>query len=353
LNGVLQAHLIAQDPLNSPWGLAIAPATFGAYAGALLVGNFGDGRINAFNAATGQQLGTLNDVVGGPLQIPGLWSLEFGNGARSDAATLYFTAGIPGPFGDSPETHGLFGSIQPAPSFTQAAIVNAAAASAPLAPNTFITITGGALSAKTRSWEVGDFDGTNLPAEVEGVTVTVNDEPAYVSYISPSQLNVLLPADLVAGPAQIQISNNGLVSGTQTVTLQAAGPAFFTFAGNKYVAATHADGSLSAPAGLISGATSTPAVGGETLVLYANGFGQTEEAIPNGQLITTALQLAQKPSVTIGGASAEVVFAGLTAAGLYQINVVVPSGLAAGDNALVAHVGGVATQSGVFVSIGQ
>ena len=353
LNGALQAHLIAQDPLNSPWGLAIAPATFGAYAGALLVGNFGDGRINAFDAATGQQLGTLNDVVGGPLEIPGLWSLEFGNGARSDAATLYFTAGIPGPFGDSPETHGLFGSIQPAPSFTQAAIVNAAAASAPLAPNTFITITGGALSAKTRGWEVGDFDGNNLPAEVEGVNVTVNGEPAYLSYISPSQLNVLLPADLVAGPVQIQTSNNGLVSGTQTVTLQAAGPAFFTFAGNKYVAATHADGSLSAPAGLISGATSTPAVGGETLVLYANGFGQTEQAIPNGQLITTALPLAVNPSVTIGGAAAEVAFAGLTAAGLYQINVVVPNGLAPGDNALVAQVGAVATQSGVFVSIGQ
>ena len=67
------------------------------------------------------------------MPLTGLRVLEFGNGARSDAATLYFTAGIPGPFGDSPETHGLFGSIQPAPSFTQAAIVNAAAASAPLA----------------------------------------------------------------------------------------------------------------------------------------------------------------------------------------------------------------------------
>jgi uncharacterized protein (TIGR03118 family) len=352
-HGALQAHLIAQGPLNSPWGMAIAPATFGAYAGALLVGNFGDGRINAFDAATGQQLGTLNDVFGGALEIPGLWSLQFGNGARSDAATLYFTAGIPGPFGDAPETHGLMGSIQPDPSFAPEGIVNSAAASAPLGPNAFITISGGALSARTRAWDAGDFDGNNLPTDLDGVGVMVNGEPAYVSYVSPSQINALLPADLVAGPVQIQTINNGLVSQTQTVTLDAAGPAFFTFAGGKYVAATHADGSLSAPAGLISGATTTPAVGGETLVLYANGFGATEQAIPNGQLITTPLPLAVKPTVTIGGASAEVVFAGLSAAGLYQLNVVVPGGLAPGDNAVVAQVGPVATQPNVFVSIGQ
>lgn len=353
MNGALEAHLIAQGPLNSPWGMTIAPATFGTYAGALLVGNFGDGRINAFDAASGNQLGTLNDVEGGPIQIPGLWSLEFGNGKRSDAATLYFTAGIPGPFGESPESHGLLGSIQPAPSFTAAAIVNSGASSAPLAANTFVTITGGALSAITRGWDAGDFTGNNLPVALDGVGVMVNGEPAYISYVSPAQINALLPADLVAGPVQIQTINNGLVSETQTVTLQSAGPAFFTLPGAKYVAATHADGSLSAPAGLLQGITSTPAAAGETLVIYANGFGPTQQAIPNGQLITTPLTLAETPAVTIGGADAQVAYAGLTAAGLYQINVVIPSGLPAGDNAIVAHVAGAATQPDVFVSISQ
>jgi len=113
LNGVLLKHLVANGPLNSPWGLAIAPDTFGDFAGTLLVGNFGDGTINAFDTETGKSLGALQDAAGTNIRIPGLWGLMFGNG---DAAnTLYFTAGIPGP--DDVESHGLFGTIvrQPLP----------------------------------------------------------------------------------------------------------------------------------------------------------------------------------------------------------------------------------------------
>ena len=152
-NGNLVKHLIAQGPLNSPWGLAIAPASFGGYAGDLLVGNFGDGMINAFDPTTGKQLGFLTDVEGGAIAIPGLWSLEIGNGGSSDAATLYFTAGIPGPFGEPAESHGLLGSIQPSPVFQPAGVTNAASSTAALAPNTFVTIAGGALSATSRTLE--------------------------------------------------------------------------------------------------------------------------------------------------------------------------------------------------------
>jgi uncharacterized protein (TIGR03118 family) len=92
--------------LNSPWGLAVAPAGFGTFGGDLLVGNFGDGTIHAYNLSTGDFAGTLNDASGNPITIDGLWGLQFGNGVSAgDTNTLYFAAGPAG------ETHGLFGAL--------------------------------------------------------------------------------------------------------------------------------------------------------------------------------------------------------------------------------------------------
>lgn len=349
--GALQAHLIAQAPLNAPWGMALAPATFGSFAGALLVGNFGDGTIWAFDPASGKQMGSLSDVDGAQIVLPGLWDLHFGNGARSDTATLYFTAGIPGPFGEAVQSHGLLGSIQPAPAFQTAGVVNAASAAQPIAPNAYVTISGGALSATSRVWNAGDFVSNKLPTTINGVSATVNGESAYVEFVSASQLNILLPPDVAPGPVKIQTFNNGLESQSVTATVQAVGPAFFMFAGNKYVAAEHANGSLTA--GTVTGLTTTPAKAGETISVFANGFGPTQAAIPNGQLITSTLVLSPTPTVTIGGVQAQVTFAGLVGTGLYQLNVVIPNGLTAGDNAIIATVGGVQTQPNAFVSIGQ
>lgn len=111
LNGNFLGRLISGGVLDSPWGLVVAPAGFGSFGGDLLIGNFGDGRINAFDNVTGAFLGSLNDTSGNPLEIEGLWALKFGNGGSGgDPGTLYFTAGIPGPNG-AIEDHGLFGSI--------------------------------------------------------------------------------------------------------------------------------------------------------------------------------------------------------------------------------------------------
>ncbi len=106
-----KVRLISRGALNSPWGLAIAPTGFAGFSApngdaVLLVGNFGNGRINAFDAVTGASLGALKDPDGEPIQINGLWALKVGNGGAGGAAdTVYFTAGL---FG---ETHGLFGSL--------------------------------------------------------------------------------------------------------------------------------------------------------------------------------------------------------------------------------------------------
>lgn len=120
-NGNLLRRLVTQGALNSPWGLALAPAGFGAFSGDLLVGNFGDGTIHAYDPNTGTLLGNLDDPNGNPIVVQGLWGLDFGNGAPGQGMdTLFFTAGIAGP--DMVEDHGLFGSLstatpEPAPFF--------------------------------------------------------------------------------------------------------------------------------------------------------------------------------------------------------------------------------------------
>ncbi len=111
-------RLISNGKLNSPWGLALAPAGFPQFGGDLLVGNFGDGEINAFDPNTGAFLGTLDGPDGKPLMIPGLWDIFFGSGGASGPANrLFFTAGVPGPNGDgvTPESDGLIGAIDPVP----------------------------------------------------------------------------------------------------------------------------------------------------------------------------------------------------------------------------------------------
>jgi uncharacterized protein (TIGR03437 family) len=348
-SGTLVTHLISQGPLNSPWGMQIAPAAVGKFGGALLVSNFGDGTVNAFDPAKGTQLGTLQDPTGHPLTIPGLWGLLFGNGGRGgDPTTLYFTAGIPGPYGQPPESHGLFGSIQPPPSFTTA--VNGASFQAPLAPNTWASIIGGALATTSRSWAATDFSGATLPTTIDGVSVTVNGAPAAIDYIGPSQIDFLVPANAATGSAQVQVNNNDQISAVATVTLQSAAPAFFWLTGNKYIVSTHADGALTGPTTLITGET-TPAMPGETIVLYGTGFGATSTAPPNNATFPAALPLATLPTVTIGGAAATVTYGGLIEPGVYQLNVVVPVTLPAGDAAVVATVGTQQSQANAFISV--
>jgi uncharacterized protein (TIGR03118 family) len=106
-SGHLLQRLIMGNHLSAPWGIALAPANFGSFSGALIVGNFGNGHIQAFDPADGTFLGQLKDEGGKPITIDGLWGITFGNGGNGgDRNALYFAAGPDG------ETHGLFGSLR-------------------------------------------------------------------------------------------------------------------------------------------------------------------------------------------------------------------------------------------------
>ena len=100
-------RLVTRGQLDSPWGLAFAPAGFGGFGGALLVGNFGNGHINAYDPVTGARLGQLRSTNGKPIVIDGLWALRFGNGNAAKTGELLFSAG------PADETHGLLGKIVP------------------------------------------------------------------------------------------------------------------------------------------------------------------------------------------------------------------------------------------------
>ena len=115
--GHLLQRFASQGQLNSPWGMAWAPISgYGDFSNALLVGNFGDGTINAFDFDTGDFLGKLSDSSGKPITNPGIWALSFGDGAASTSPnTLYFTAGL------ADEQHGLFASLTLDPSTTPTA----------------------------------------------------------------------------------------------------------------------------------------------------------------------------------------------------------------------------------------
>jgi uncharacterized protein (TIGR03118 family) len=118
-NGNFVTRVASQSVLNAPWGMALAPAGFGSFGGDLLIGNFGDGVINAFDPKTFTLVGSLNTSAGAPIANPGLWEIFFGQNSGQtttlgDPNTLYFAAGING------EKGGLFGSIAVAPPATGA-----------------------------------------------------------------------------------------------------------------------------------------------------------------------------------------------------------------------------------------
>jgi uncharacterized protein (TIGR03118 family) len=110
VNGKLVHHLISHGPLNEPWGLVIAPKGFGPFAGDLLVGNLGNGWINAFNPTTGKYLGALDSTSGYPVVISGLWGLRVGTSTFGGSSALVFSSG------PNNQTNGLVGILRPAKS---------------------------------------------------------------------------------------------------------------------------------------------------------------------------------------------------------------------------------------------
>ncbi|HEY6390980.1 MAG TPA: IPT/TIG domain-containing protein, partial [Bryobacteraceae bacterium] len=203
-----------------------------------------------------------------------------------------------------------------------------------------VSIFGQSLAAASHALGSSDLVNGNLPTTLAGVSVQVDNQPAFLQYVSPSQINAQAPADSNTGSVRVTVTNSGGTSDAVTVNLQSMQPAFFT--SQNYVAAARVDGA-------IIGA-GTPAKSGDVLQLYGTGFGPTNPAVSPGSVFQGSFPLANTVKVSIGGADANVSYSGLVGAGLCQINVTVPA-LADGDHAVLAQVAGVSAQTGVLLKV--
>jgi uncharacterized protein (TIGR03437 family) len=234
---------------------------------------------------------------------------------------------------------------------TIAYVENGASFLAGFSQGSWITITGANLSGTTRIWTGADFNGNNLPTVLDQVSVTIDGKPAYLYYISPTQINALSPADTALGSVPVQVTYAGKTSNVLTATEVSFSPALFMFGpqGQKYVAAVRADGQYIGPTSLYPGLT-VPAKAGDTLLLYGTGFGPTNPTTNFGQTFTGAPPTANTVTATIGGVAATVQFAGLVAPGEYQFNILVPS-VPSGDNLVLLTVAGVSSQANAYLTV--
>ncbi len=240
-----------------------------------------------------------------------------------------------------------------APLILPSGVVPVYSSSTTIAPASWISIYGTNLASSTALWN-GDF-----PLSLGGVNVTVDSKPAYLWYVSPTQINLQVPDDPATGTVTVIVTNQS-GSGSSTVTLGSYGPSFSLYSGNKYAAAIvslpvgNSGNSGSGydyigPAGALP-FSSRPVKPGETLSLYGVGFGPTNPPVPAGKVFSGAAASLTNPSVTIGGVNATVTFAGIIEAGLFQVNVIVPNA-GTGDQLLQASIGGLMTPGNVFVTL--
>jgi uncharacterized protein (TIGR03437 family) len=225
----------------------------------------------------------------------------------------------------------------------------------------FLEIYGTNLATTKRAWRTSDFTNGNAPTTLDKVSVTINGTPAYVSFVSPAQVNVEIPTGIpTSGAVPVILTSNGRPSAPINVTIAAeAGailaPTGFKVNGKQYVGAYHVNG---APVtnGSIHGFPAAPAVPGETLQFYGLGFGPVKSGAAIAGKIATGQTTLSNPVQFLFGDSKEagaVHYQGLAPGfvGLYQFNVTVPSDAPSGDLTLQVSQNGKTLPQTLYISV--
>ncbi|HLK50612.1 MAG TPA: hypothetical protein VKT49_20875, partial [Bryobacteraceae bacterium] len=315
--------------------------------GNLLVGNFGDGKINAFDVNTGALAGTLQDTKGNAIVNQGLWALIVGNGGSGgDKNTLYITAGPS--FGDT-KVHGLLAAIAPPASILS--VMNAASyATGAIAPGEVVTLTGITIGPSPLAQAAVPAPGITgaLNSNLSGVVVTFNGLPAPILYCSASQTSVLVPYGLQgASSATVAVSYRGQTAST-TVPIANTAPGIFTlnFSGSGQAVALNADGTVNG--------TANAAAAGSVITFFGTGEGWTDPTGEDGVINDRIIREPVAPvSVMIGGKPAQLVYAGTATGlvqGILQVEAIIPAGVS-GAAPVVLTVGNAGSQTAATITV--
>lgn len=251
------------------------------------------------------------------------------------------------------------------PSVSSGGVVSAAqfGALASPAPGSWIEIYGSNLATDSRSWTTADFNGNSAPTSLDGTTVTIGGQLAYVDYISSGQVNVQVPSTTPTGAEPIVVTSGSNVSQPQTITISATAPGLYAppqllIGGSQYVGALFPDyATWVLPPGAVTGFTSQRAKPGDTIILCGIGFGPVMTNLPAGQIaqgIGNALP-AGSLQISFDGTPAQVNYAILWPGfvGLYFFEVVVPSVPANDLTPVTFTLGGVAGTQTLYTAIGN
>jgi uncharacterized protein (TIGR03437 family) len=219
-------------------------------------------------------------------------------------------------------------------------IADAASGGTSLASNGFASIYGQGFSGSSINWS----PTSALPTSLGGAKVQVGGKDAFISYAGFGQINILLPPDLAPGLSVLTLTTPA-GSATSTVNVLPANPQWFTYSVGSaiWIAGLIANTStLIAPTGIFGAGCCRAAKTGDYIELFANGLGPTSPAAPAGVVLTAAYPIPDlsRVKVTIGGVDAPVLYAGLVGAGLYQLNVLVPTGIGSGDLPVIMTISG-------------
>ena len=275
--------------------------------------------------------------------------------------TIVLAISIAGPIATISQGQGLGCALSGSVVVTK--VVNAASQQAPISANSLITIFGSGFgpSGTARSATQNDFVNGNFPTELACLSVEVAGQAAPILFVGSNQINAQLPASAQTGTLSLAVvlnpgQANELRGAPVAISIQSYAPAFFTLDGHN-VAAQHDTFEPLADPAAVPGAF--PAKPGDWVILYGTGFGLTQPNYQAGELPLGPAPLRDPLTISIGGAavpSEDILYAGLSPgsiSGLYQFNVRIPDGAAAGDLTVTATIGGAQTQSGVTIPVRQ